>query len=30
MFDADITVNNQPVKLQLDPLFLTLGLRAFF
>ena len=30
MFDADITVNNQPAALQLDPLFLTLGLRAFF
>ncbi len=30
MFDGEITVNNQPTELQLDPLFLTLGLRAFF
>lgn len=30
LFDADITVNSQPAELRLDPLFLTLGLRAFF
>ena len=30
LFDSEIMVNNQPNELQLDPVFLTLGLRAFF
>ena len=30
LFDSEIMVNNQPAELQVDPVFLTLGLRAYF
>ncbi len=30
LFNSDATVNGQPTELKLDPVFVTLGLRAFF